>query len=149
MKKCFLVILALLVVLGLGVPTLVADDEHHGDERHGDGNHGNGHRHGNKHHDRDNDRDNERDHGNGQGWEQRDAYEYRTYSDREERPRGWSRGRKTGWRNCGLPPGQAKKYGCRSYVYQGRPHYYYEDEGGRILIRRPIIRLRGGIDIIP
>lgn len=30
------------------------------------------------------------------------------------RPPGWSQGRKTGWRNCDVPPGQAKKYGCRS-----------------------------------
>jgi hypothetical protein len=28
------------------------------------------------------------------------------------RPPGWSKGRKTGWGNCDLPPGQAKKYGC-------------------------------------
>jgi len=82
-------------------PALMAD---HGDE---------GHKHGNKHFDDD-------DH---QGWERRDGYEYRTYSDRDrdDRPPGWSRGKKTGWGNCGLTPGQAKKYGCRTYVYQGRP----------------------------
>ena len=59
--------------------------------------------------------------------------------DRDERPPGWSRGQKTGWANCGLPPGQAKKYGCRTYVYEGRPYYYYQDEGGRIIIRHPLI----------
>ena len=44
-------------------------------------------------------------------------------------------------------PGQAKKYGCRTYVYQGRPHYYYQDEEGRIIIRRPVIDVHGGVDI--
>ncbi|HXE89385.1 MAG TPA: hypothetical protein VNK82_00310 [Terriglobales bacterium] len=29
-----------------------------------------------------------------------------------DHPPGWSRGRKVGWGNCNLPPGQAKKYGC-------------------------------------
>ena len=55
----------------------------------------------------------------GQGWENRDGYEYRVYANPDERPPGWSHGKKTGWGNCGLPPGQAKKYGCRTYVYQG------------------------------
>lgn len=31
-----------------------------------------------------------------------------------DRPQGWDRGRKRGWRGCDLPPGQAKKYGCQS-----------------------------------
>jgi hypothetical protein len=34
------------------------------------------------------------------------------------RPPGWSHGRKRGWGNCDLPPGQAKKYGCSSYFWQ-------------------------------
>ena len=37
------------------------------------------------------------------------AYRNRTSA----RPSGWNRGRKTGWGNCDVPPGQAKKYGCR------------------------------------
>lgn len=32
------------------------------------------------------------------------------------RPPGWRHGRKTGWGNCNLPPGQAKKHGCRQYT---------------------------------
>ena len=115
------------VALGLSTPAVMADRDDKG--------RGHGHKHGNKHFDRDDDR----------GWERREGYEYRTYGDREGRPPGWSHGRKTGWGNCGLPPGQAKKYGCRSYVYQGRPHYYYQDEHGRIIIRRPIIEAYGGI----
>ena len=78
-------------------------------------------------------RDHDRDDGQ---WERREGYEYRTY-DRDARPPGWSKGKKTGWGNCGMPPGQAKKYGCRTYSYNGRPHYYYQDEHGRIIVRRP------------
>jgi hypothetical protein len=127
--KRLLAIFAVAAALGLSTPAAVAD--------HDDKGRGHGNRHGNKHADRDDDRN----------WERREGYEYRTYGDRDGRPPGWSRGQKTGWGNCGLPPGQAKKYGCRSYVYQGRPHYYYQDERGRIIIRRPIIEAHGGVVI--
>jgi hypothetical protein len=81
----------------------------------------------------------ERDKGHDDGrWEARNGYEYRTYGRDEGRPPGWGKGKKTGWGNCDLPPGQAKKYGCRSYVYNGRTHYYYQDEQGRIFVRRPV-----------
>jgi len=123
MTKRLLAILGLAAALGLGTPALMAD---HGDKDKD---------HGNKHDDRDDD----------QGWDRRDGYEYRVYRDRDGRPPGWGQGKKTGWKNCGLPPGQAKKYGCRTYVYQGRPHYYYQDEVGRIIIRRPIIEVSGSI----
>jgi hypothetical protein len=36
-----------------------------------------------------------------------------------------------------MPPGQAKKYGCRTYTYQGQPYYYYQGEDGRMHVRRP------------
>ncbi|HVP44684.1 MAG TPA: hypothetical protein VMS96_14730 [Terriglobales bacterium] len=84
---------------------------------------------------RDHDRDDDR-------WERRDGYEYRVFRDRDDRPPGWSRGKKTGWGNCGLPPGQAKKYGCRTYTYRGRQHYYYRDERGNLFVRRPVIVVR-------
>lgn len=82
------------------------------------------------------------------GWNRRDGYEYRTYGDTDGRPPGWNRGKKTGWNHCGLPPGQAKKYGCRTYVYEGRPHYYYQDDDGRIFVRRPTIEIHGSVDIV-
>ena len=137
MTKPVMAILALMVALGLGTPAAIAD---HGDHNRGDKHeHGNKHRHGNKHF----------DHDDGQGWERRGGYEYRSYGERDGRPPGWSQGRKTGWGNCGLPPGQAKKYGCRAYTYQGVPHYYYQDDRGAIIIRRPMIELHGTIDIVP
>ena len=81
-------------------------------------------------------------------WERREGYEYRTYGEDEGGPPGWSKGKKTGWGNCGLPPGQAKKYGaCRMYTHQGRPHYWYRDDRGRIIIRRPVIHVHGGADV--
>ena len=104
MIKRLFAILSLAAALVWATPALMADHGNKGDK----------HRHGNKHVDNDD-----------QGWDRREAYEYRTYGERDERPPGWSRGNKTGWKNCGLPPGQAKKYGCRTYTYQGRPYYYY------------------------
>lgn len=80
-------------------------------------------------------------------WQRRGDYEYRMYN-RGERPPGWNRGNKTGWRDCGLPPGQAKKYGCYSYVNDGRRSYYYEDEGGYVYERRPVIAIHGSVDIV-
>lgn len=32
--------------------------------------------------------------------------------DEDRRPPGWSKGKKTGWGDCDVPPGQAKKMGC-------------------------------------
>jgi len=130
MRRALFATFALVIALGLGAPSALADH----DDEHGHGN-GHGRGHGNKHADRDDDHN----------WERRDGFEYRTYGDHDGRPAGWSRGEKTGWKNCGLPPGQAKKYGCRMYMYEGRPHYYYEDERGAIIVRRPIIEIQGGI----
>jgi hypothetical protein len=116
--------LALLAAFAFATPSLMA--KHDKDKGHG-----------NPHESRDD-----------RGWDRRDGYEYHEYRDSDDRPPGWSRGKKTGWGNCGLPPGQAKKYGCRTYTYQGRPHYYYQDDGGRIIVRRPIVEVHGSVDIV-
>jgi hypothetical protein len=113
MSKRPLAIFAILAALSLGTPAMA--DHGHGDSKND---------HGNKHSDDDDDR----------GWEHRDGYEYRTYGDRDGRPPGWSRGKKTAWGNCGLPPGQAKKY---------------QDEQGQIIVRRPLIEVQGSINIVP
>ncbi len=127
MSRRLLATLTLTAALGLATPAVMAD-------------HGNGKGKGNPHANQSFDDD--------RGWERRDGYESRIYGDRDGRPPGWSRGKKTGWGNCGLPPGQAKKYGCRTYVYQGRPHYYYQDDDGRVIVRRPIIEVHGSVDIV-
>ncbi len=129
MRKRWLIVLALIAALGLFTPVVSAD-------------HGRGE--GNKHFDRDDDRHehHERD---DDRWERHDRYEVRVYEVRDGRPPGWSRGEKTGWKNCGMPPGQAKKYGCRTYVYEERRYYYYHDDDGRIIIRRPRIDIHAVI----
>lgn len=73
MSERLLAVLGMVAALGLSTPALMAD---HGDE---------GHK--NKHFDGNYD----------QGWQRGDGYEYRTYGDRDERPPGWNRGKKTGW----------------------------------------------------
>lgn len=104
----------------------------------------------------DHDHDDDHGHGHGKGnpharhdddqWEHRGNYDYHVFEG-DSRPPGWSRGKKTGWGNCGLPPGQAKKYGCQTYTYQGQPYYYYHDDEGRMVVRRPSIHIQGSIDI--
>ncbi len=121
MCKRWLAVLALVAALGLVTPMVSADQ---GKAK------GKGNPHANKSFDEDDD---------DQGWQRRGGYEIRIYSDRDGHPPGWSRGKKTGWGNCGLPPGQAKKYGCRTYVFERRRYYYYHDDDGRIVVRRPRI----------
>ena len=128
----------LMLGLGLSIGAPMARADHGQGKEHGSP-HGNGpgKSHGNKHYDEDD-----------RNWDRRDGYEYRVYHNRGEMPVAWERGKKTGWGNCGMPPGQAKKYGCRSYVYQGRTHYYYEDDRGQIIVRRPTIALHGSVDVV-
>lgn len=126
MTTRLLAAITLAIALGFNASPVMAD---HGDK---DDKHG----HGNKHADRD------------EGWEQRGRYEYHNY-EAGSVPPGWSHGKKTGWGDCGLPPGQAKKYGCHTYTYQGRPYYYYQDDAGQIIVRRPSIEVQGGITITP
>jgi hypothetical protein len=124
MGRNWLVVFALVGALGLFTPAATAQ--------------GRGEGHGRGHHQDDDD----------QGWSREGRYETRAYRDRDDRPPGWSKGRKTGWRNCGLPPGQAKKYGCRTYVHEGRRHYYYQEDDGRIIVRRPVIQIHGSVDVV-
>ncbi len=120
MRKSWLLMFALAVALAWVMPARGEGDKDK------DKDHGKGHQAESRDRDRDDDR-----------WERREGYEYRTY-ERGQVPPGWNKGRKTGWGNCGMPPGQAKKYGCRTYSYNGRSHYYYQDEQGRVFVRRAI-----------
>jgi hypothetical protein len=131
MNKLLLGTLALAVAFSIGAPNAFADHDDHGN--------GHGYGHGNKHAKYDDE----------QGWEHREGYEYRTYAGNGHYPPGWNRGNKTGWGNCGMPPGQAKKYGCRTYTYQGHPYFYYQDDRGQIYVRRPLIEVQAGVTIAP
>ena len=136
MRRSWIAVLALVVALGLAAPTLMADKGKAKEKGIGHG------KIESDKHDHDKIKDADR------GWERREGHEYRIYGASEGPPPGWSHGKKTGWRDCGLPPGQAKKYGCRTYIYGGRRYYYYRDEQDRIIVRRPIIHVHGSVDIV-
>lgn len=71
----------------------------------------------------------------------RDRGRHRDF-DSDDRPPGWSKGRKTGWRNdCDLPPGQAKKVGCTPLhrhviVHHHRRHRDHDHDRDDMRIRR-------------
>ncbi|HTK95221.1 MAG TPA: hypothetical protein VL382_06245 [Terriglobales bacterium] len=95
-----------------------------------------------KHKGKDKDKDKDKDWDRDEAWEHRGGYEYRTYGANDNRPPGWSRGNKTGWGNCDVPPGQAKKGSCRTYIHQGHRYYYYYDDHDRMVLRRHVIQQR-------
>ena len=136
MTTRLLAAIALAIALGLNTSPAMAQHGEHGNPHDNDDQHGNPH--GNPHANKDAD----------EGWEHHGDYEYRTYGGGKVPP-GWSQGKKTGWGSCGLPPGQAKKYGCRTYSYQGRPYYYYQNDTGQIIVRRPTIEVHGSVTITP
>jgi hypothetical protein len=161
MSRRWLAVLALMAALGVAAPALMADHGWDKDKGEGHGKHFREDDHGRRgdrddharrgdrnDHARGGDRDDRRrgDRDDAR-WERRGRYEYHTY-DRDGRPPGWARGRRVGWGYCGLPPGQAKKYGCYSYMHEGRRYYYYHDDVGRIIVRRPTVVVHAGIDIV-
>jgi hypothetical protein len=87
-------------------------------------------------HDRDRDRDEHRSHvrhvrdDDGRHGDH-DRDDWRGDRDHDRRPPGWNHGRKKGWGNCDLPPGQARKHGCDSDDDHDRP---------TIVTHRPITR---------
>ena len=125
MSERLLAILGLAAALGLGTPALIAD---HGDK--------DKHQHGNKHDDRDDDH----------GWARRDGYKYRVSGDRDAGVPQDGVTAESGLGQLPSPPGPGQKYRCRTSVYQGRRRYYYQDEVGRIIVRRPIIEVRGSVN---
>ena len=60
------------------------------------------------HHDNDRDKDHDRDHDKDRDHDR----DHDRDRDRDKHTPGWSQGKKTGWGDCNLPPGQAKKQGC-------------------------------------
>lgn len=71
---------------------------------------------------RDHDRDHDRLRGHDRDGHDRDDRVVGRHHD--GRPPGWSKGKKVGWGNCDVPPGQAKKVGCRHHTR-------------RVVVRRP------------
>jgi hypothetical protein len=71
----------------------------------------------------DHDRDDREHHAKGHGDHDRDDDRDGDH-DRDDRgrPPGWSKGKKTGWGNCDVPPGQVKKLGCHPRNATARRH---------------------------
>jgi len=107
-------------------------DDHHREVRHVSDHDADDHHHGSVPHYRDGDHDRD-DH-----WA-RSGY-------RNGIPPGWGHGQKKGWSNCDMPPGQAKKYGCTTYVYQGRQYEVFHDEDGHYRWR-PHVSAHGSVDV--
>jgi len=76
------------------------------------------------------DRDHDNDHDR---WENRNGWDYSTYNG-EQRPMGWTDGKRTEWSNC--EAGNGKHHECYTYSYQGTPYYYYRDDNGQLVVRR-------------
>ncbi len=51
-------------------------------------------------------------------------------------PPGWEKGRKTGWGDCDVPPGQAKKVGCTPGAAHRRDHRWAQRRDRRWEDRR-------------
>lgn len=71
-------------------------------------------------------------------WEQREGFEYRVYGLRDNRPPGWNRGKKAGWRDCGP---QSRRFACYTYIHAGHRYFYYHDDDARIVVRRVAINV--------
>ena len=71
-------------------------------------------------------------------WQTKGNYQYRTYP---LRPTDWPQGVDTAWANCGNPPGQKAKDGCKSLSYEGHYIYYYTGKDGTVYARRPVNRM--------
>lgn len=71
-------------------------------------------------------------------WQTKGDYQYRTYP---LRPTDWPQGVNTSWANCGNPPGQTGKDGCKSLSYQGHYIYYYTGKDGTVYARRPVNKM--------
>lgn len=95
---------------------------------HGRGSHG--FQRGSDHDNHWRDRDGDRGWRRGDGDHDRDDWRGRNRAWESWRePRGWDRGRKTGWRGDSLPPGQARKFG--STWRRDDRRWRYEREGWR------------------
>ncbi len=116
MSRSWMLVLALAAAVLWSTPGLAHQDKDK------DKDHGKDHQMAAKDHDQDKD-----------GWERREGYEYRTYGG-NTRPPGWSKGKRTGWGDCALPTGDKRT--CRVYTYNGKKHYWYRDDQGRIVVRR-------------
>ncbi len=90
----------------------------------------------------------DKDHGNGKGRDKHADHDKDRDHDRDKdreqhgpssRPAGWDKGKKTGWGNCDVPPGQAKKVGCNPSSSARTTHHVDHDKRVRRDERRDSI----------
>ncbi|PYX59510.1 MAG: hypothetical protein DMG73_08585 [Acidobacteria bacterium] len=95
-------------------------------------------------HDADHDRDKSPHHVGHNAGHDRDFDRDGARDDHDRRPPGWSHGRKTGWGDCDVPPGQAKKHGCHS----GHRHPSTRTVNHTPVLRRPRaeVHAHGSVD---
>ena len=95
-------------------------------------------------HDADHDRDKSQHHVGHNAGHDRDFDRDGDRDDHDRRPPGWSHGRKTGWGDCDVPPGQAKKHGCHS----GHRHPSTRTVNHTPVLRRPRaeVHAHGSVD---
>lgn len=95
--------------------SLSAAAKDHGKAAHNEGWHGQEGWHFQRVADRDHDHDGRRDRDHDRNdWRRQGRRDRDHDRDHDARP-GWSHGKKTGWGDCNVPPGQAKKSGCGSW----------------------------------
>lgn len=114
-KTCFKFVASLAICAALTTGTAFARDNDHNRDK-GSVSHQNTVR--NRDRDRARDRWREREWREARERERRRDHRRNFMFGGNGQPYGWTQGRKTGWRNCDLPPGQAKKAGCNSTWYR-------------------------------
>jgi hypothetical protein len=81
-------------------------------------------------------KDHDRDEHKGKGPQHRNVRWDRDHDrDHDRRPPGWDKGKKKGWGDCDVPPGQAKKHGC----YDRDRHHHH---ARRVVRRTPTTTVR-------
>ena len=151
MKKTFWMTLVILLGLGLAASPVLAQSRGHDKNKDRDD------RVERRDRDHDRDRDRDRDHDRDRA-RRHDLDDDRDRDhDRDpffargdhSRPPGWSHGRKTGWGDCDVPPGQAKKQGCHSFERRSHRTVIVREPGTRpVVVRRPAgeVHVHAGVD---
>ena len=112
--------LVTLLGLGLAMPAVARDHEEHRDD----------HRRAERH-----EHEREREHWRHEHEHERDYDRHHDPFARKDPP-GWRHGKKKGWGDCDVPPGQAKKQGCYEYHHASAPPRVIERP---VIVNRPVV----------
>jgi hypothetical protein len=119
--------LVTLLGLGLVIPAGARDHDEHRDE----------HRRA-EHHEHEREREHWRyEHERERHWDREHGRHHDPFARKD--PPGWEHGKKKGWGDCDLPPGQARKQGCEAhheYPHAGAPPRVVERP---VIVHRPVV----------